>query len=95
MTSKTTTSEVIDAVAAATGYPKNEVDRVLQALTAVVTNSLHDGKSVAMNRLGVFKPSHRAARPGRNPSTGETIQIAASNGASFSAAKALKEALNT
>lgn len=94
MTSKTTTSDLIDAVAAATGYPKNEVDRVIQAFTAVVTTSLNDGKPVAVTRLGTFKPTHRDARMGRNPSTGEEIQIKASNGASFSAAKALKDALN-
>lgn len=94
MGDKTTTAELIDAIAAATEMSKSDVGRVLDGFKSVVTTSLHDGKPVTLSSLGTFKPTHRAARQGRNPRTGETLQIAASNGAGFSAAKALKDALN-
>lgn len=94
MSMKTTTSELIDQITEATSYPKGEVASIVAALTGAITANLEAGKAVAVHQLGTFKPSHRAARMGRNPKTGEALQIAASTGASFSAAKALKDALN-
>lgn len=94
MGSKTTTSELIDAIAGETPYPKNEIKAILQAFTQVTTDNLRAGNSVAVTDLGTFKPTQRAERMGRNPQTGEALKIAASNGAGFSAAKSLKDALN-
>lgn len=94
MGSKTTTSELINQIADATPYPKGEITAILAALTGAITANLEAGNSVAIHQLGTFKPTHRAERMGRNPQTGEALKIAASNGAGFSAAKSLKDALN-
>lgn len=94
MAQKTTTTELIAAIAAAADTTKAEAQTFLDAFKAVTTDSLKSDKEVLIAGLGTFKPKHMAARKGRNPATGETMQIAASNGVSFSAAKALKDALN-
>ncbi len=86
MSKKTTTAELINAISAATEQSKADVSRMLDGFKAVVTNSLHDG--------GTFKPRHNAARKGRNPRTGEEVDIAPSVSATFKQAKALKDALN-
>jgi DNA-binding protein HU-beta len=59
-----------------------------------VAKSLKRGQQVAVVGFGTFSVKHRAARQGRNPRTGETIQIAASNVPGFKAGKALKDAVN-
>lgn len=94
MGNKTTTTELIDAIAAATEFPKADVGRVLDGFKAVVTNSLDTGKPVSLSGFGTFKPRHRPARKVRNPRTGETVDAAASNSAGFTPAKALKATLN-
>ena len=66
------------------------VDTVLDAITA----ALKDGNSVTLVGFGTFSTRRREARTGRNPRTGEPIQIGASNLAVFKAGKALKDALN-
>ena len=72
------------------GVSKDDVEKVFDA----IASELQNGGEVAVSGFGKFSVSHRAARQGRNPATGETIQIAASNGAKFSAASALKQKLN-
>ncbi len=94
MSKKTTTAELINAISAATEQSKADVSRMLDGFKAVVTNSLHDGKEVAVSGFGTFKPRHNAARKGRNPRTGEEVDIAPSVSATFKQAKALKDALN-
>ena len=64
------------------------------AMIATITQCLKDGESLTFVGFGTFSVKHRAARKGRNPRTGETIQIKAANVPSFKAGKALKEALN-
>lgn len=91
---KTTTTELIEAIAAATEMSKADVGRMLDGFKAVVTTSLNDGNAVAIAGLGTFKPKHRPARQARNPRTGEMVDVAASNSAGFTPAKALKDALN-
>ena len=59
-----------------------------------VIASLKDGDTVSVPKAGVFKTSERKARKGRNPQTGEEIQIKASTGISFKAGKAWKDAIN-
>jgi DNA-binding protein HU-beta len=87
-------SELIDAIAANSGLNKADAGRALDGFTAAITNALVAGESVSMVGFGTFSVKHRAARAGRNPRTGETIQIKASNNPSFKAGKALKDAVN-
>lgn len=68
----------------------NTIDATLDAITAV----LKSGGEVRLTGFGSFSVADRAAREGRNPSTGETIQIAASKQPKFKAGKGLKDALN-
>ena len=87
-------SELIDSMAEESGLSKADTGRALEAFTSVVTNALKNEDSVALIGFGTFLVKHRAERKGRNPQTGATIQIAASNVAAFKAGKALKEAVN-
>jgi len=87
-------SELIDAIAADSGLSKADAGRALDAVTNSITGALKGGGSVSMVGFGTFSVKKRAARAGRNPRTGETIQIAASNNPSFKAGKALKDAVN-
>lgn len=67
---------------------------VLKGFVAVTTETLKKGDSVQLAGFGAFKPVHKEAREGRNPSTGETIKIPARVAPKFKASKTLKEALN-
>ena len=87
-------SELIDAIAADSGLSKADAGRALDAVTNSITGALKSGGSVSMVGFGTFSVKKRAARAGRNPRTGETIQIKASNNPSFKAGKALKDAVN-
>ena len=66
----------------------------LEAVLDGITGALASGSNVTLVGFGTYSVSHRKAREGRNPRTGETIQIKASNLAKFKAGKALKDALN-
>jgi DNA-binding protein HU-beta len=87
-------SEMIDMVADAADISKAAAGRAVDAVFDGITSSLKDGKSVTLVGFGTFSVGARAARSGRNPRTGETIQIAASNTPKFKAGKALKDAVN-
>jgi len=87
-------SELVDQIAKTAEVTKAEAERTLSALIETVTNALKAGDDVALVGFGTFKISDRAARTGRNPRTGETIQIAAAKVPKFSAGKALKDAVN-
>jgi DNA-binding protein HU-beta len=67
---------------------------VVETAIDVISDELAGGGEVALAGFGKFSVSHRAARQGRNPSTGQPIQIGASKAAKFSAASALKKRLN-
>ncbi len=69
-------------------------DDDVKAVFEAISKELAGGGEVSIAGFGKFSVSHRAARQGRNPATGATIQIAASKAAKFSAASALKGALN-
>lgn len=86
--------DLINMLAARTGLSKRDVANVIDALADVVPAVLSMGDDVRIFGLGIFKSTPRAASEGRNPRTGEKIQIAASTQAKFSPAKALKDALN-
>lgn len=87
-------SEMIEALANETGLTKVDVERVFNGTFNLFKEELSKGNNVAVSGFGTFKVSHRAARTGRNPQTGETLKIAASNSVSFKAGSALKEVVN-
>ncbi len=87
-------AELIDAVAASADLSKGEASRAVEAVTQAIADELSKGGQVAIIGFGTFQVKHRAARAGRNPKTGETLHIAASNVPSFKAGKALKDAVN-
>lgn len=90
MTKNELANKVADSAGLGVGQAKGAVDAVFDAIAA----ELASGGEVAVAGFGKFGVSHRAARSGRNPATGATIQIAASKAAKFSAASALKKQLN-
>ncbi len=87
-------SDVLSAVADAAGCSKTEAEAAIEAFFGAVVNAAQSGDSVAWPGIGKFSLSERAARTGRNPQTGEQIQISASRSVKFSAAKALKDTMN-
>ena len=88
-------AEFISAVADAAGSgSKSDATAHVEAMINVITNTLKNGNEVAIAGFGSFKCKRREARQGRNPRTGESIQIAASNVPSVKAGKALNDALN-
>ncbi len=86
--------DLISAVAAGTGSSKADAGRAIDAVTSAIAGELGSGGSVSLVGFGTFSVSHRAARMGRNPATGEAIHINASNVPKFKAGKALKAACN-
>jgi DNA-binding protein HU-beta len=87
-------TELIDAVAEATDSSKAAANKAVDAVLDTITNALKGGDQVTLVGFGTFLVRDRAARTGRNPQTGETINIAASKAPAFKAGKALKDAVN-
>jgi len=87
-------SELIEAVAEKTNLSKADAARAVDAVLESITEALKQGDSVALVGFGTFEVRERAARTGRNPRTGETIEIKASRAPAFKAGKALKDAVN-
>jgi DNA-binding protein HU-alpha len=86
--------ELAAAIAQQAGISKEQAAEALNAVLDEITNGMAFGKRVALPRLGVFAPTDRAARKGKNPATGEPIEIAAHKAVVFRAAKSLKEAID-
>ncbi len=86
--------ELIDAVASEVGIAKSAAAETIDAFLAAVTNAVVSGDPVQLIGLGSFNTGARAARAGRNPKTGEALQIAASTTVKFTAGKAFKDAVN-
>ena len=86
--------ELVQAVAEAAGLTKADATRAIDATFTVITDALVKGDNVPLVVFGTFSVSKRAAREGRNPKTGATVQIAARNAVSFKAGSALKDAVN-
>lgn len=86
-------AELVAAVAEQSGLSVKDAGAALDALIGEITNALKTGDRVAIAGFGTFSVGERAARQGRNPQTGATIQIAASKNARFKAGKALKDAI--
>ncbi|HMH48138.1 MAG TPA: HU family DNA-binding protein [Solirubrobacteraceae bacterium] len=89
-----TKNELAEQVARRNGLAASQARQVVESAIDVISDELAAGGEVALAGFGKFSVSQRAARLGRNPSTGATINIAASKAAKFSAASALKKRLN-
>lgn len=87
-------TELVAAVAEQADISKKDAEKALKAFVDVVTEEMKKGEKVQLVGFGTFEVSERAAREGRNPQTGETMQIAASKSPKFKAGKALKDAIN-
>jgi DNA-binding protein HU-beta len=87
-------SELIDQVANTADLSKAAAGRAVDAALEAITGSLKQSEPVSLVGFGTFLVRERAARKGRNPQTGENIDIAASRAAAFKPGKALKDALN-
>ena len=87
-------NELAAAVAEATGTSKSDAGKTIDSVFDTITGALKSGDSVQLVGFGNFIVADRAARQGRNPRTGEAIQIAASKQPKFKAGKALKDAMN-
>ncbi len=89
-----TKTEFIDEVAERAGLTKKDASAAVDAVLETVEGALKRGSDVTFSGFGKFSVSARAAREGRNPATGEKIQIAATKVPKFTAGAALKKAVN-
>lgn len=87
-------AELIEAVADAAELNKAVATRAVEAVLNGITEALKKGEQVALVGFGTFEVRERAARTGRNPQTGESIDIKAAKAPAFKAGKALKDAVN-
>jgi DNA-binding protein HU-beta len=85
--------EFVQAIAESADISKAEAERALSAVVDTITSSVASGQKLQIPGLGTFEPRERSAREGRNPQTGETIQIAATTTPGFKAASAFKQAV--
>ena len=86
-------SDLIEVFAAAADISKAAAGRAVEGMTEAITGALKGGDTVSLIGFGTFAVKERAARTGRNPKTGASIEIAASKTPTFKAGKALKDAL--
>ncbi len=88
-------SDLVDALAGATGMTKADASRAVDALFSpsggIIATALRDDRRVQITGFGTFEAKHRKARMGRNPRTGQTIHIAATKTPGFRAGKGLKD----
>ena len=84
--------ELINEVAAAADVTKRDAEAVINSIISAITGAVSRGEGVELGGLMMIRVTNRAARTGRNPKTGETLQIAAKRAPKFSPAKALKDA---
>lgn len=88
------TTDLADHIAEAHAITKADARKIVDGVIAAIAEAAAKGDEVALNGFGKFKVKHSPARQGRNPSTGERIDIAASKKLTFAPAKALKDKLN-
>ncbi len=86
--------QLASVVASEVGLSQSDAKAAVEAVFDGITNGMKNGDKVSIAGFGQFESRYRAARQGRNPATGETIQIAAKNAPAFKAAKGLKDSLN-
>lgn len=91
-------TDLVDALADRTGMTKADASRAIEAIfdpkSGIISGALKSSAKVQISGFGAFESRPRKARTGRNPRTGQTINIAASNSPAFRPGKGLKEALN-
>ncbi len=87
-------SELVTVIAAQADIPKNAAERALNALIDTIGTELAKGETVSLVGFGTFEVKARGARTGRNPQTGDPIEIKASKNPSFKPGKTLKDAVN-
>ena len=87
-------ADLISAIANETGLSKKDTEATVNSFVNVVSGALENKDSVQLIGFGTFETRERAARTGRNPQTGEELQIAASTVPAFKPGKALKEKVN-
>ncbi|HEY9080012.1 HU family DNA-binding protein [Magnetovibrio sp.] len=87
-------NDLIAAVASSTDLSKADATKAVDGVLDAITGSLKSGNEVRLVGFGTFSVAARAASTGRNPRTGESIKIPASNQPKFKAGKALKDAVN-
>ncbi len=85
--------ELVSKIAEKTGFTKKDVSETVESLIETITEELKDGNEVTLSGLGKFEVRDRKARTGKNPATGEEIEIPATKTAAFVAGKALKDAV--
>jgi DNA-binding protein HU-beta len=86
--------DLVEVVSGEAGLSKADASRAVESVITAITKALKGGKQVSLVGFGTFAVKKRAARTGRNPRTGEAIQIRASKVPGFRAGKALKDAVN-
>ena len=87
-------TELVAVMAEKAQISKKDAEAALKAFTDVVAEELKKGEKIQLVGFGTFEVSERAARKGRNPQTGEEMNIAASKAPKFKAGKALKDSIN-
>jgi len=88
-------NDLMAAVSTSAGLSKADSTRCVETIVDTITNALKRGEEVRIVGFGTFSVTHRKATTGRNPRTGESIQIPASRRPKFSVGKALKDAVNS
>ncbi len=89
-----TKTQLIDAVSASAGHTKKDTETVIEALITEVSGALAKGEKVDLRGFGNFVAREKKARQGRNPKTGETIEIAARKAVAFKPSKELATKVN-
>ena len=87
-------SELITAIATSANITKTDAEKALNGMIEAISGTLAKGDSITLVGFGTFSVTERAARTGRNPSTGKEIKIAAKKVAKFKPGKSLTEAVN-
>lgn len=87
-------TDLIDAIANETNLSKKDSEAALKATLSAIQNAVANDEKVVLVGFGTFSKKSHAARKGRNPSTGKTIDIPASNSPAFKAGKEFKDAVN-
>jgi integration host factor subunit alpha len=89
-----TKADLVDLIHERVGFPKKEADELVEAVFAIICESLRDGSKVKISDFGTFIVSHKHARRGRNPQTGAPITISSRRVLSFKPSQVLKDRVN-
>jgi len=90
-----TKTELVSQLATDAGITKDQATTVLDSLAGAITDSIKKNDKIILPGVGIFSAGSRAAREGRNPQTGEKLQIAAATTVKFKPIKALKDFINS